>query len=130
MTAELTTHDTSIADESRDYELDEDTSETSDGNAGQLANLIKLTKTVHEESGYLLVWKLVHPQQPELDIKLFATPEQVEELITANHVPSTMVIPLTVLPGNMDLEMGYVSANVTFYSLIITNIYEGVQTGA
>jgi hypothetical protein len=109
---------------------DDMTSDTLDEETAQFATMLNLTKTVHEDSGYLLVWKLVHPQRPELDMKLFATPERVGELVAANRMPSTMIIPLTVFPGNMELETGNVSAYMTCYAVIIYNIYAGVQTGA
>ena len=75
----------------------------------ELHKMLSLSETVHEDSDFLLVWMLAHPQQASLKIKLYATRENVEALRTSGRIPSTMSIPLAVLPDGVEIEAGSVS---------------------
>lgn len=82
----------------------------------ELVTMLNLTKEMHEDSGYLLVWKIVNPNDPSVIIKLFITPEQVDELRARNRIPTTMVIPLVVLPGGIELDAGNVRIQLLVWS--------------
>jgi hypothetical protein len=89
----------------KEFSLDE----TKEQNNVELQRMLTLSETVHEDSDFLLVWRLAHPQQASLKIKLYATRENVEALRTSRRIPSTMSIPLAVLPDGVEIEAGSVS---------------------
>lgn len=83
-----------------------------------LAKMLKLTENVHEASGYLQLWHLVNPRQPTVVLKLFAAPSQVEEIRSSNLVPTTMILPMALLPGDIEVSTGDVSSTLMHLSVV------------